>query len=117
MAALNTPDQNAIFTYRRGKDGEILAEEKDEVPVDKEEGRKRWHWEMELRFVSGRDNDFDYHTVDQNDEYDDRATEEREAEERYFMEEEPEFVIGEDGVKRSKSKELELEGETGIQDY
>ncbi len=117
MAALNAPDQNAIFTYRRGKDGEILAEEKDEVPTDKDDGRRRWHWEMELRFVSGRDNDFDYGTVDANDEYDDRVTEDRDAEEQYFMEEEPEFVIGVNGVKRSKSKEAELEGETGIQDF
>jgi Coiled-coil domain containing protein (DUF2052) len=112
---LKAPDQNALFTYKRGPDGEILAEEKDEVPMDKEEGLERWKWEMEIRFVKGNDVDFDYKTVDENEEYDDRDFEQQEAEERYFADEEPEFVIGEEGIKRSKSKELE--GETGIQDF
>jgi Coiled-coil domain containing protein (DUF2052) len=115
MVALNAPDNDAMFTYKRGPDGEIIAEEKDEVPVDKEEGLRRWRWEMEMRFIKGRDSDFDYSTVDGNDEYDDRTAEELDAEERYFGAETPEFVIGEDRVKRSESKELE--GETGIQDF
>jgi hypothetical protein len=115
MAALNAPDNNAMFTYKRGPDGEIVAEEKDEVPVDKEDGLRRWRWEMEMRFISGRDTDFDYSIVDGNDEYDDRTAEDLEAEERYFGAETPEFVVGEDAVKRSESKELE--GETGIQDF
>ena len=115
MAALNTPENNTIFTYRRGADGEIVAEEKDEVPVDKEEGQRRWRWEMEMRFIKGDDADFDYSTVDGNDEYDDRTAEDLDAEERYYSAETPEFVVGEDRVKRSQSKELE--GETGIQDF
>lgn len=115
MAALNAPDQNTLFTYMRGADGEIVAEETDDMPADKEEGLQRWRWEMEMRFVAGRDTDFDYSTVDGNEEYDDRTAEDLDAEERYFAAETPEFVMGEDVVKRSESKGLE--GETGIQDF
>ena len=70
---------------------------------------------MEMRFIKGDDGDFDYGTVDGNDEYDDRTAEDLDAEERYYSAETPEFLVGEDGVKRSKCKELE--GETGIQDF
>jgi hypothetical protein len=115
MAALNAPDRNALFSYKRGADGEIVAEDKDEIPGDKEEGLRRWRWEMEMRFVRGADSEFDYSTVDENDEYDDRTAEDLEAEERYFGAETPQFVMGEDAVKRSESKELE--GETGVQDF
>jgi Coiled-coil domain containing protein (DUF2052) len=115
MEALRKPDPNSVFSYRRGPDGEILAEDKDEVPANKEEGYARWHWEMEARFVRGGDDDFEYKSVDDNDEYDDHALETQEAEDRYFDDEEPQFVFGVDGVKRTKSKELQ--GQTGIQDF
>ena len=103
-----------MFSYERGPDGEILAEEQDEIPADKEEGQRMWRWEMEMRFVRGGDPDFDYHTVDSSDEYDDHMIEELEAQERYFDEQEPEFVM-DDGV--STTKNAELQGETGIQDF
>ncbi len=109
------PDPNQTFNYRRGPDGEILAEEQDEVPVNKEEGYKRWRWEMELRFMRGGDGDFDYAAVDGNEEYDDRRVEEREAEERWFDQEEARFVVDERSLRESKSRELE--GETGVQDF
>ena len=104
-----------MFTYKRGPNGEILEEERDEVPANKEDGLARWRWEMEVRFLRSGDDDFDYTTVDNNAEYDDRAVEERDAQDRYFDEQEPEFVQGDDVVVRSKSKELE--GETGVQDF
>lgn len=104
-----------MFTYKRGPNGEILAEDRDEVPASKEEGLARWRWEMEARFLRGGDDDFDYESVDKNPEYDDRAIEEREAEDRYFDQEEPEFVEGEEAVPRSENRALE--GETGIQDF
>ena len=115
MDALKHPDPNGIFTYSRGPGGEILAEDKDEVPANKEEGHARWKWEMEARFIRGGDDDFDYKTVDDNVEYDDHALERQEAEEKYFNEEEPEFVTGEDGATRTKSQEPQ--GETGVQDF
>ena len=113
--ALRNPDTSSIFSYKRGPDGEILAEERDEVPANKEEGHARWHWEMEARFIRGGDDDFDYRTVDNNEDYDDHALETQEAEEQYFDDEPPEFVVGEDAVKKTKSKELE--GERGVQDF
>lgn len=111
IEALAHPDPNATFSYRRGPQGEVLAEEKDEIPVDKEEGQKRWRWEMEMRFLRGGDDDFEYKDVDENEEYDDRGEEEREAEEKYFAEEKPEWVTEDD------QKATSLQGETGILDY
>ena len=73
LDALRHPDPNAIFTYKRGPDGEVLAEDRDEVPVNKEDGLARWKWEMEARFLRGGDEDFDYNAVDNNPEYDDRV--------------------------------------------
>lgn len=71
---------------------------------------------MEMRFVRGGDGDFDYRAIDEDEGYDDRTAEELEAEEVYFGEQTPEFVSRE-GVARSRSKEIELEGETGVQDF
>jgi hypothetical protein len=104
-----------MFTYRRGPDGEILAEDRDEVPACKEEGMARWRWEMQARFLRGDDDDFDYTKVDDNAEYDNRTLEDQDAEDKYFDQETPEFVSGEDAVRRSESKELT--GETGVQDF
>jgi len=115
LDALRHPDPQSIFTYRRGPNGEILAEEKDERPANKAEGLARWRWEMETRFLRGADDDFEYDTVDNNPDYDDRAIEEQDAADRYFDEQEPEFVEGEEGVTKSQSKELQ--GETGVQDF
>lgn len=67
-----------------------------------------------MRFVRGGDGDFEYEKVDESEEYDDRGVEEQEAEEKWFDEEESNFV-NEEGVRRSKSRELQ--GETGIQDF
>lgn len=114
LDALAHPDPAQTFSYRRGANGEILAEEQDEVPKDKDEGYARWKWEMEMRFVRGSDGDFEYGKVDGSEEYDDRGTEEQEAEERWFDEEESAFV-NEEGLRRSKSRELQ--GETGVQDF
>ncbi|PGH34867.1 hypothetical protein GX50_02317 [[Emmonsia] crescens] len=110
MEALAHPDPNATVTYTRGPNGEILAEDQDEVPETKEEGAERWRWEMELRFLRGADHEFDYNAVDLNDEYDDW----NEEQERYFDDEEPEFMLDKDNEGHQKE---ELKGETGIQDF
>ena len=108
MEALRRSDSQSLYTYRRGADGEIVAEEKDEVPGSKAEGERRWREVMEQRFLVGKDESFDYCTVDESEEYDDRGLEEREAEEGYFESQSPEFV-GQDGRT--------VEGETGVQDF
>ena len=109
LEALKNPDTALLTTYKRGKDGEILAEEKDEVPMTKEEGMQRWRKDMELRFLEGRDEDFEYSVVDRSEEYDDRRAEEREDEEKWFDEEDPQWV--------TDLTEKHIEGETGVQDF
>lgn len=106
--ALANPDPEAVITYRRGPGGEIVEEERDEVPATKEEGWERWRYAMEMRFVNGRDDDFEYEAVDGSDEWDDRGEEDRIALEDYLAGEEEKFV-------RSDGKSPE--GETGIQDF
>jgi hypothetical protein len=103
-----------MFSYSRGTNGEILVEERDEVPTDREDGFARWRWEMEMRFVRGGDGDFDYETVDGMEEYDDREIEETEAEESWFDQEEALFV-DKQGARSLQGGELQ--GETGIQDF
>ncbi|KAF7118796.1 hypothetical protein CNMCM5793_008421 [Aspergillus hiratsukae] len=110
LDALNNPNPHAMFSYSRGPSGEIIAEDADEIPTSKEEAEKLWHWEMTMRFLKGEDSDFDYTQVDENDEYDDWT----EEQERYFEDEEPEWVVEgtDDGDIKSH-----LQGETGIQDF
>ncbi|KAH8701818.1 coiled-coil domain-containing protein-domain-containing protein [Talaromyces proteolyticus] len=111
MDALAHPDPNAMLSYRQGPHGEIVAEDKEDIPSNKEEGEKRWRWEMEMRFLKGADYDFAYENVDENDEYDDW----NEAQERYFDEEEPEWILDESKEQRNATNQLT--GETGIQDF
>ncbi|KAF2454100.1 coiled-coil domain-containing protein-domain-containing protein [Lineolata rhizophorae] len=110
--ALEHPDPHASVSYQRGPNGEIVAEDRDEVPENKEEAREWWRWAMEMRFLRGEDNDFDYGAVDESEDWDDWAEIEREREEKWFDEEEPSFAgSGDEGEERM------LNGETGIQDF
>ena len=102
--ALQNPDAESLFTYRRTPDGEIVAEEKDGSPLTKADGLQRWREAMEMRFIRGADDDFDYKEVDENEAYDDHKIEEQEAAEKYFDEEEPRFL-------------QQAQRETGIQDF
>ncbi|KAL3418896.1 coiled-coil domain-containing protein [Phlyctema vagabunda] len=105
------PSQEPVpfVSYNRGENGEVLPEEEDEVPQNKEEGFDRWKFEMTLRFLRGEDKDFDYHAIDQNEDFD--AIEHREEEEKWFEDEEPEWVGDEEEGKET------IGGETGIQDF
>lgn len=96
------------LSYARGQNGEVLPEDQDEIPEDKEEGFERWKFEMTLRFLRGDDGDFDYRDVDAGGEWDE--IENRDVEERWFEDEEPEWVGEED-------TEETVGGETGIQDF
>ena len=113
--ALANPDDAALMRYRRDPTGEIVAEEKDEVPQSKEEGSQRWRQEMELMFLRGDDPDFDYTAVDTSEAYDHKGVEEQEAEEEYFDKEEPAW-IGTD-AQGSSTNGPEITGQTGVQDY
>lgn len=114
MDAFANPKRSA--TWRRDDrdtSGDIM-EEKDEVPENKDDGLQRWRKEMELMFLRGADPDFDYKEVDGSEEYDDRAVQEREAEERWFEMEEPSWV---EGSKQDVGRAEGLTGQTGVQDY
>lgn len=113
LDALAHPNPHAILTYTRGANGEILEEDKDEIPVSKEEGEKMWRGEMERRFLRGEDRDFDYKSVDENDEYDDWS----DVQDRYFEDEEPEWAVDVDAETESSDGKSRLKGETGIQDF
>ena len=109
--ALSQPDPNSLFTYNRGPQGQIVEEEKDDVPMTKEEGRAWWIDEMTQRFLRGGDADFEYaKLVDGNAKYDD-PEQERDLQDAYFESMESDFDSDGEG------KEKILTGETGIQDY
>lgn len=110
MDALARPDANAMLSYTRGPNGEILAEDRDDIPANKEEGEKRWQWEMGLRFMRGDDPDFDYKAVDEDDQYDDLT----EQQDEYFEGEEPEWLVDD---LRGEDARAKLQGETGVQDF
>lgn len=108
IEALNHPDPNSPLIYRRDASGAISLVEQDEEdrPKTKEEGLSKWREYVEMRFLRGEDQDFDYKLVDEDERYDDLDWDRREREESYFGQEEAEFV-----------GEGEKEGETGVQDY
>lgn len=112
--ALAHPDPTLLLSYRRGPDGEILAEENGEVPLTKEEGLDRWCETMRWRFLKGNDDEFDYSTVDSNESLDDINQETRDAEDRYFDEESPTWIL--DG-ELQRHTPPSLSGQTGIQDF
>ncbi|CAD6443948.1 e7288405-df41-4ee8-9d71-144a7be95104-CDS [Sclerotinia trifoliorum] len=96
------------LSYARGQNGEVLPEDPDEVPRSKEEGFERWKFEMTLKFLRGEDEEFDYQNVDAGGEWDDIG--DRDVEERWFEDEEPEW-LGEEDTGET------VGGETGIQDF
>lgn len=96
-----------FVSYVRGDDGEVLPEDPDEVPKSKEDGFERWKFEMTIKFLKGEDQDFDYKEIDESEEWD--VIEIKEEEEKWFEDEEPEWV-GEEGS-------VVVGGETGIQDF
>lgn len=114
LPAETKPDVPFV-SYLRGSGGEILPEEEDEVPQSKEEGLERWKFEMTLKFLRGEDQDFDYKDVDESEEFDVIA--EMEEEEKWFDDEEPEWVDeSEEGITEGEAKKG-TGGETGVQDY
>jgi hypothetical protein len=72
----------------------------------KEEAEQVWRETMTLRFLEGRDEEVDYATIDENEEYDNCRQIERDAEDAYFDAESP-----------SVGDATSLSGDTGIQDF
>ncbi|KAL7916481.1 coiled-coil domain-containing domain-containing protein [Trichoderma velutinum] len=75
---------------------------------NREHGKQLWHAYLEVRFVDGLDEDFDYEKVDDNYKYDTMAI--QDAEDAWFDDEEPSWVDGEAQFP------VRL-GETGVQDF
>ncbi|KAL8813843.1 MAG: hypothetical protein Q9223_006893 [Gallowayella weberi] len=96
------------MSYGRNANGEIVAEEKDEVPASKEEGEQRWRKQVELRFLKGDDADFDYSIIDESDLYD-APEEARDIQDQWFEDEEEFFTL--------EVQDSTLKGQTGIQDF
>ncbi|KAI0390479.1 coiled-coil domain-containing protein-domain-containing protein [Xylariaceae sp. FL0594] len=99
------------------------AEDLGSAPHTAEEGRSRWDEFLRRRFVAGRDEDFDYRDVDEDDEYD--ALERQEQELAWFENEEPSWADESDGDGDDDDDDDDggggaekiLTGETGIQDF
>ncbi|KAF2821796.1 hypothetical protein CC86DRAFT_397251 [Ophiobolus disseminans] len=108
--ALSQPNPMSLFIYNRGPQGQIVEEDKDDIPMTKEEGRAWWVDEMTQRFLRGGDDDFEYKKVDNNIKYD-PPEQERDLQEAWFESMESDFDSDGEG------KEKVLTGETGIQDY
>lgn len=108
--ALAQPDPTSLFQYSRGPQNQIVEEDKDDIPMTKEEGRAWWVDEMTQRFLRGGDDDFEYKKVDGNVKYD-HPDQERDLQEAWFESMESDFDSDGEG------KEKVLTGETGIQDY
>lgn len=98
-------------SYGRTATGEIVANVEDEEELSREEAYERWYLSMERRFVEGKDSECDYGAIDDNEEYDDKRAEERDAEEEYFDDESP------DPAPRGREQNARLQGETGVQDF
>jgi hypothetical protein len=106
LAALEKPDPNSSLVYRKAADGAIVGVEQDveDRASGKEDGWEKWKEVLRLRFVRGDDGDFDYASVDNDEQYDDRGEEDRRAMERYLEDEEVEVV-------------RQPQCETGVQDF
>ncbi len=113
--ALANSDSTSM-RYTRDVSGQIITEDKDEVPPNKEEGLDRWHREMEMMFLRGDDPDFEYVAVDEDEAYDNKGIEELEEEEKYFNEEEPTWLGPGQDLEIMKGS-CGLTGQTGVQDY
>jgi hypothetical protein len=83
-----------------------FEQDEDDRALDREAGWARWLDIMGQRFLRGEDRHFEYTSVDENDEYDDRGTQDRERLEEWLDGEEVEHPAG-----------YVPTGETGIQDY
>lgn len=104
-------------TNNHREDGKFDVDEIDEDPVNKEEGLRMWREEMEIRFLAGFDEDFEYGDVDAGQQ-DNGSEEEREEEEKWFNDEEESWLEEEErGEENEINLKPVLRGETGVQDF
>ncbi|KAI5860620.1 coiled-coil domain-containing protein-domain-containing protein [Durotheca rogersii] len=121
----NGDDDYGRVRGRGGREGQEDMHSREEngnaaprTPKTKEEGHGRWVKFLRRRFVLGRDDDFDYRVVDEDDALD--IMEQREQEDAWFDDEDPGWASGgDDGDVGGSDKRgaRRLEGETGVQDF
>lgn len=74
---------------------EEIESENDNPTITKDEKngfRVEFLQIMQERFLDGKDSDYDYSSIDNNDTYDDLDEEGKDEEEKYFDDEEPEYI-------------------------
>jgi hypothetical protein len=86
-----------------------VGEAWDQEAAGKEHGLQLWRQFIADRFIRGRDDEFDYSTVDDREDLDDLAR--RDAEDQWFDQEEPSWT------KDHGPDDRQLSGETGAQDF
>jgi Coiled-coil domain containing protein (DUF2052) len=96
IEALRENPQGTLDTRAETSQGETVK--------TREEAEQVWRETMMLRFLEGRDEDVDYATIDDNEEYDDYKQIERDAQDAYFDAESPSMEEG-------------TSTDTGIQDF
>lgn len=86
------------------------TESEDSAASDPESSAKR---DMVETFLAGRDDDFEYSAVDDNEAFDDLETMAREAQERFFDAEEAAEVT----CRERDDDDSQIEFQSGILDY
>jgi hypothetical protein len=87
----------------------------DQPVTDKQQGLYLWNEFLEFRFVHGRDDDFDYAEVDEEEDLD--TLKHKDAEDHWYDEEEPSWVGDGSDVQPKGDDDAQRKGETGIQDF
>lgn len=96
--------QNRLQEEQEREDGALEEEEEEEDEDDVQAGEQQWEptaeekaqlreefiSQMHQRFLDGKDTDFDYSEVDENPDYDNLDIVSRDAEEKYFDEDDSE---------------------------
>ena len=90
--AFDTPDTRPNYMPEPRKQNMITAPERNLL-------REEFLQEMYCSFIEGRDTDVDYHTIDNNEEYDDLQQVSQDAEDRYFDSESNDIENLEDHMK------------------
>ncbi|KAF4306082.1 hypothetical protein GTA08_BOTSDO14184 [Botryosphaeria dothidea] len=103
-----TPAEREAEGRAKGYSGvleaDLLRDSDDEVKT-KEEGLARWRDDMGQRFLRGEDRDFRYEEVDESEEWDDVQEEEREAQDKYFDDEDPSWIHSGQGTPQDHRRD------------
>ena len=107
--------RTASTNNQTGTTSQTLQAESNSETAETQRGREEdlaeWRDAMTRRFLRGEDGNFAYSQVDKNEDLDDLQTEQREAQDRWFDDEEPESATP------GKGDQTAIGGDTGVQDF